>query len=127
MLVRGQEHFQRELLVPPVHPKTALTVAPRCTVFVVATQRHVDHWDSTNGHKGGNANLSSLVLLLLLLRSSSSSFFFFFVLLLRSSSSFFFFFVLLRSSFFVLLRSSSSRRITTCVHPLHVYACKAGR
>ena len=48
VLVRGQEHLQRELLVPPVHPKTALTAPPRCTVFVVAMQRHVDHWASTN-------------------------------------------------------------------------------
>ena len=50
VVVRGQEHLQRELLVPPVHPKTALTAPPRCTVLVVAMQRHVDHWASTKGH-----------------------------------------------------------------------------
>ena len=33
VLVRGQEHLQRELLVPPVHPKTALTAPPRCIVL----------------------------------------------------------------------------------------------
>ena len=45
-----QGHLQRELLVPPVHPKTTLTAPPRCTVFVVAMHRHVDHWASTKGH-----------------------------------------------------------------------------
>ena len=67
MLVRGQEHLQRELLVPPVHPKTALTAPPRCTVFVVAMQRHVDHWASPKDHaKKGNTNLSSLVVVVVL-------------------------------------------------------------
>ena len=66
VLIRGQEHLQRELLVSPVRPKTALTAPPRCTVFVVATHRHVDHWASTEDHaKRGNANLSSLLLLFL--------------------------------------------------------------
>ena len=109
MLVRGQEHFQRELLVPPVHPKTALTALPRCTVFVVAMQRNVDHWASTNGHTKEETQTcrASFFFFFLEPRSSSSSSFFFFFVLLRSSS----FFFLLRSSFFffffVLLRSSS--------------------
>ena len=34
-----QGHLQRELLMPPVHPKTALTAPPRCTMFVVAMHR----------------------------------------------------------------------------------------
>ena len=38
-----QGHLQRELLMPPVHPKTALRAPPRCTVFVVAMHRDVDH------------------------------------------------------------------------------------
>ena len=50
VLARGQEHLQRELLVPPVHPKTALTAPPRSTVFVVAMHQHVAHWASTKGH-----------------------------------------------------------------------------
>ena len=44
VLVRGQEHLQRELLVPPVQPKMALTAPPRCTAFMIAMQRHVDNW-----------------------------------------------------------------------------------
>ena len=50
VLVRGQEHLQRKLLMPPVRPKLALAASPRCTVFVVATHRHADHWAPTKDH-----------------------------------------------------------------------------
>ena len=50
MLVRGQEHLQRELLVPPVHAQPTVTTPLRCRSFVVAMQGHVDHWASTKGH-----------------------------------------------------------------------------
>ena len=34
VIIRGQEHLQRELLMPPVRPQPALAASPRCTLSV---------------------------------------------------------------------------------------------
>ena len=39
-----QGHLQRKLLVPPVHAQPTVTTPLRCPSFVVAMQRHVNHW-----------------------------------------------------------------------------------
>ena len=39
-----QGHLQRKLLVPPVYAQPTVTTPLRCSPFVVAMQRHVDHW-----------------------------------------------------------------------------------